>query len=105
MKPKDGKVIPTIDELKRAVDDARSLLEKANRVLREAQIAACPVAIGDIVRAVEGPYAGKLFRVADIDVRFGSDSPWIVVNPQRLNGSYGIAKWHLFSNWEKVGHP
>lgn len=57
------------------------------------------VKVGSIVKNSKG----KLFRVVDVDVRFGvDDKPWLQGNPQKKNGEFGVAVQHVYRHWTLV---
>lgn len=88
-----------IASLEAEVARLRSGLMAAKKRLEEARIAACGVAVGDIVRGT-GRYAGKRYRVCEIDASWSP--PWLIANPERKDGTFGTAARNLFGNWERV---
>ena len=81
-----------IIELERRVDEARRILWERKDALHQAMVARCKVNVGQIVRS-----RGKEYRVAEIS---NPEYGWIVGNPRKADGTWGIAKRNLFSNYE-----
>lgn len=83
-----------IELIEKRVNDIRADLRAAEAELREAKLSACPVKIGDIVTSTR---TGVKHRVTEIDVRFRE--PWVTGNPLKKDGTFGIAKRCLYSNF------
>ena len=87
----------TIEELEAEAKRLGQAWRDVTRRLHKARLAAAGVSVGDIVRTGNG----KLFRVAVVQV-FPTGRPWLVGNPQRVDGSFGTAKRNLYGGWELV---
>jgi len=81
------------EDLKREATfvDAAIAAERASLVFQK-----CGVKVGSIVRA-----RGRLYRVTEIETRYWP-SVWLRGNPQRKNGTYGLATHNLLGHWELV---
>lgn len=86
---------PEINALKSRVGDLRRQLTEAEDRLREAEIAQCPAKIGDIVT-----YRGQEHRVTEIKPSW--QKAWLMGNPRKKDGTFGIAERHLYGDWELV---
>ena len=55
------------------------------------------VKIGSIV-----VYRGKDYKVMEVDTKFWSSArkPWLVGNPRRKDGAFGVARRQLYPDWE-----
>lgn len=83
-----------ISDLKSRVGDLERQLHDAKQRLLAAQIAACSVKIGDVVK-----YRGVEHRVTAINPGFCKE--WLSGNPRKKNGEWGTAVRNLYSDWEK----
>lgn len=84
-----------IERLQADADRLRGELQRAEQLLRAAEIATCPVQIGEIVTV-----RGKEYRVTAIDPRFRSH--WLKGNPRKADGSFGTSERHLYSDWKAL---
>src|ERR1700690_1555977 len=93
-----------IEDLERKVQSLQDQLSAALASLRRAKLDACPVKKGDIVRykGQNSRKQGQLYKVTGIDTNFSLENPWLVGNPQRKDGTWGIAERNLYSEWERV---
>lgn len=64
-------------------------------LLHNARIAAAGVSLGDIVLS-----GGKRYRVSSIDPEWSK--AWLKGNPERKDGTFGVAERLLFENWERA---
>ena len=87
----------TLKELEAKVRSAARAFGEAKRALKAAQLAACPVKVGDIVvsRGVE-------YRVLGIDTSWDVNRPWLVGVPRKKNGEFGARTRNLYGNWNWV---
>ena len=52
------------------------------------------VRVGSIVK----DHKGVEYKVTQVDTRYGG-SPWLVGNPKKKDGTFGIAQRKLYSGW------
>lgn len=55
------------------------------------------VRIGSIIKDRNG----VVYRVIEVSTRFDG-KPWLVGNPKKKDGSFGIAQRNIYSDWELV---
>lgn len=85
-----------IKELEACERSLREELADVRKRLHDAKVAESGVAVGDIVRG-KGDVLGRVCRV---DPGFGK--AWVVVNPTKKDGTFGIAERNWFSDWARV---
>ena len=91
-----------IKDLERKVQSLEDQLAAAKKSLYNARLAASPVQIGMTVRCTSHRYNGQLFRVTGVETEYGLERPWVIGNPQKMDGTFGIAQRRLYSDWELV---
>tara|TARA_R110000868_G_scaffold92457_6_gene256632 strand:- start:3596 stop:3877 length:282 start_codon:yes stop_codon:yes gene_type:complete len=84
-----------INALKSRVGDLMHQLSEAKNRLREAEIAAAPVKVGDIVSC-----CGVEHRVTEVIPSYSK--VWVKGNPKKKDGTWGIAVRALYSDWQLV---
>lgn len=95
----------TLEEQIADVEARSRLLDSEMRELRERlralQLSKAArdfnVTVGSLVT-----HKGRLFRVTSVDVRFSSGKPWVTANPKKKDGTFGVARRTLYTNWEVV---
>lgn len=85
-----------INALKSRVGDLQRQLNVAKAALLEAEIAAAPVKVGDIVT-----YRGVEHKVCEVDPKWGTTA-WVKGNPRKKDGTWGIAVRALYDDWKPV---
>ncbi len=88
-----------LEELRRKVKSLEDQLTDARHELARAELDACAVKVGMIVRGT-GRHKGE-FRVAEVDPKSWGE-PWVIGNPKKADGSWGTARRHLFGNYKLV---
>lgn len=89
----------TIDEISYALAEAKQNVRDLEAALHAARIAACGIAIGDVVLGTGFKTKGKPYRVADIS--FVGRKPWVKGHPARDRGDWSKATMNLYDEWEK----
>jgi hypothetical protein len=56
------------------------------------------VEVGTVVIATHGARKGEEVRVTDLDVSWQT-KPWVLGNPKKKNGEWGIAVRYLYDQW------
>ena len=87
-----------INDLKSRVGDLERQLDDAKARLKAAQIDAAGVKVGDVVVS-----RGKRYRVTEIEP--SSWGAWVSGNPEKKDGTFGIARRALYSDWELEAAP
>lgn len=88
-----------ITRLEAEVREATQALNEAKQALHAARLAAAPVSVGDVVRSRHQD--GKLGRVVRVHPRWNGKL-WVVVNPMKKNGEFGIAERNWYDDWDLV---
>lgn len=103
----NGSNLPTQDDIDE-IDRRLKELNEERVFLKErrnaAMLASWEIEEGDIVRATGSRWpAGTLGRVSRVTppTRLNSDRPWVMVQKQKKDGTYGGNPIHFFSSWEK----
>lgn len=85
-----------IEALRKRVSELSDELVKAQQELRNAQVALCPVQVGDLVKSEHG----TIFKVASIKPTHGKF--WVSGFPILKGGEFGKRVVQLYSDWEPV---
>lgn len=93
-----GNASDQIAALESKVKSLRTELRDCENLLRDAQVSASGLSIGDIVRLKR---TEKRFRISRIEPQLYGKI-WLMGNPERRDGTFGTAERHLFSDWERV---
>jgi hypothetical protein len=104
----NGSNLPTqsdIDEIDRRLRELREETAFLKGRRNAALLAAWDIEEGDIVRSTGRRWpSGTLGRVTSIKPPYSleRDRPWVMVQKQKKDGSFGGNPIHFFSDWEKA---
>lgn len=87
----------TIDAIKAEVEELKGLLEDAKNRLHAAQLEAAPVKIGMTVLC-----KGEEYRVVEVLPKSWGGKEWVIGNPKKQDGTWGIARRHLYDRYEML---
>lgn len=90
-----------IDALMSRARHLRAELRAVQMELHALRIEECGLKIGDVVEVTTPRHRRGVYRVLQINPVFDRVKPWVVGTPKRKDGTFGVRRINLFSDWEK----